>query len=1522
MKMIHGKRLLSGLIAVLILVCLMPVSALATPKNSFVLVVETEGGVIVPPEYVTYSAGQNIGEALLASGHTFGGIEDGIIHTIDGVTAGYTRGDEDGSYDLFKAASEITHFRFSENVSGSAPSEGLMLLMTAMADYLLEEPDVQAAAKTEYDEALEQFVGITSDSAKVLAKDITDAVNNYKASLSGTAYAVTFTDGSKIYTSANYPGVTITAVNEYGKSWTETTDGVLSLPKGSYNFALSCDGLRVEGSVKVSSSMTVKAALPKDNWLLTGNFRLSGSYNSTGNSGETFNDDEFALGTWSGRNVTCVVPDTFNGTIYTHAEYNTSALSSAPGISAIYTNAVTGEETEYPLVFDSYTTGPINVLGLGSDGTTVIYRLSSTANDEFTYSQDYIVRFDRRPTLKGITVIAQVNGQSVDQAPTEPFNGNKTSYTYKVLDSVTAVTVTPAGLNADYAVTVNGKDAANGVTVNLDKDDAGECISTDIKVCVSSGGYETAYTITVQPGEGKNLNFVTSNADITVEVVNSNGVVMPYIKFRESSTSNRYQYTLVPGETYSYVATLDTYYHVKDDFKLEEVANSTINVTLKAENKLTDLALGIADANKNKGTIALDSKFSASDHSYVAEMDDTESVVYLWAKGNGGEIDAIYNQIYSNATYHDVLKTVAVTSGNAKGVLLQRVLLHKNPYGNTVTVRISEEDGGMTYYQDYVIDLVRNFTLKDITAVCGGSSAVLVQKDGTAGYDTAVREYDVTVPLAAQSLELYPVIYERSNEGGWNTCYGEDTTGYAVSVNGTQITDGIYLAELDGTINTQTVTFTVINEKVPERSENYVINILKSPPVYTTFSITPSDALLSITEVVSGNRIWPDNGQYMLCENFNYDYTLTKYGYVGQSGTIEVTRNNSNALVLKIGSKEYAVSESSNGGSAKITMTIAKAPENESINTSITSQWSDFRGDADNNAATSAPIPTAAEDGTLYWANKIGEGYDSNAVGSPILADGCVITYSGNTIYRVDTVSGEILATGTMDHKSSFAITPPTYYEGMVFVALSNGTVQAFNARTLESLWMYVDPLGGQPNSPITVKNGYLYTGFWNQENQLGNFVCMTITDEDPTKDKEAKCSTWYYTHTGGFYWAGAYASNDYVIVGSDDGKAGNTNQSSVLYLFSPKTGEVLDTWTGLDGDIRSTVSYDSTTNAHYFTSKGGTFYSVQVSNGRFTNKWSLKLGGMSTSTPVIYNGRAYVGIAGEGQFSAYSGHAIVVIELSKKAIAYSVPTQGYPQTSGLLTSAYGNYVYIYFFDNMTPGKLRVLRDKAGQTQADYLTYENGMNTAYALFTPTGDQQEYAICSPIVDEYGTIYFKNDSAHLMAFGSSVVELEITSLPNKTNYAEGEKFDPAGMTVIAKYANGKTRDVTNYVTYSTDALTAENAKFTVTFPYVMYHNQEDGTSMKQGVVTTTPTAVIDLTFGDAILGDADGDGDVDKADAQKILDCEANGTINKLSLAACDVSGDGKIDSNDAVLIAQHVSGMLESFSVNEVSENED
>jgi len=608
--------------------------------------------------------------------------------------------------------------------------------------------------------------------------------------------------------------------------------------------------------------------------------------------------------------------------------------------------------------------------------------------------------------------------------------------------------------------------------------------------------------------------------------------------------------------------------------------------------------------------------------------------------------------------------------------------------------------------------------------------------------------------------------------------------------------------------------------------------------------------------------------------------------------------------VVTDGEVVYPVTESGEGGAVKICWALAEAPVNDTIDHEMTAIWPNFRGNDENNGVTDAPIPYAAEDSCLYWANQIGEGFDADAVGSPILVDGDIITYAGDTIYRIDTVSGAIKCTGKMDHKSSFSITPPTFAEGMVFVALSSGTVQAFNAETLESLWLYQDPLGGQPNCPLTIRDGYLYTGFWNSEMGDANFVCMSVTDENPDQEKEPKAASWYHTAKGGYYWAGAYVSDDFVLVGTDDGTNYGDSQTSRLLMFDRHSGRLLDSCDGLDGDIRSTVVYDADTDAYYFTSKGGSFYGVRVDAGQLTDLWSTELGGNSTSSPSVCNGRAYVGVAGSGQFAAYSGHSIHVIDLKNKSVAYAAETQGYPQTSGLLTTSYeeeSGYVYIYFFDNMTPGKLRVLRDKPGQTHLDYVTTEGKSSTVYTIFTPTGDQAQYAICSPIADEYGTVYFKNDSAHLMAFGSKIVSLDVTENPNQMIYQEGEQFDPDGMTVTATYANGKTRDVTAYVTIVADPITQDNTTVTISFHHVMYHNQEEGTSMVSGVASVTPVTTLEVKLA-GVEGDVNGDGILSKEDAKLIVKhynelLELN--VEELEIA--DVNADDVVDILDANIV---------------------
>ena len=1459
-----GNKLLSILLALTMVLGLLP-GVYAQQDRRLVLVAEAGGRLVIAPEYVSCAEGETIRQALLETSHDFVGLEDDWIMEIDGVGGNYTRSDQNGGFDLNVPADAVSHFRFSEEPS-SQPSPGLMELMTAMAEYALKPEDVRAAARAEYDRAYSQFAGLDSASAAVLAAQLSDAVRAYEDSLNGRHYSISFTDGGTLCTKME-----ITVTNPWGRVWT-AEQGRAALPAGEYTFVVIDGDTRAEGSFTVDGAQTVSLSMPRADWLNTDAFRLSGSYGSDSSEENRFTDEEFTVGEWKDRAATVPVFDSFTGTVYANAFYDES-LTVLPTLTAIYTGAASGEENAAVIPFESLTSGAADMLRRGAAGNTVTYRISAALADGYTYSQDYTVNFVRIPTLTAITVTDQ---RGVGQAATDAFDGRISSYTYKVLDSVTTVNVEAEPLEEGYEVEVIGG-AVSGESV--------------VEIAVRSGDRENRYSLTILPGEGKALSFVTDRTDVTVEVVNRNGQTMPCEKVREGSDKNRYQYTLVPGETYSYIATSGGYYHIADEFTMEEAADSTIQVSVPREDWLKELALGFGgQSSRYRDTLKLDTAFDPAVHSYTATLVDTEHIPYVWVTAEDAAIHAIYDQIFASSLYHGQEKTVELISGKTTGEKLARFLMDENPHENAVTIRLSRESDGILCYQDYVIRVNRSLTLEAMTARCDGLAMTLVQPDGTTGFDPAVTEYAVTVSMAARELELDYAVPNGSR------CYGEDSIGYLV--------EGDTVTALDGTIDTQYAQLTAANPKAPGGSTTYRLTILKSPPVLATFDLQPEGALLSIYESLSGQRLWPEGNTFSLCEGYAYRYVLSKAGCIAKTGTLTVARDENDALVVTDGEQSYPVAESGGGGALTLTWALEAAPENERLDRQMDAAWPNFRGNDENNAVTDAPIPFAAEDGTLYWANQIGEGYDADAVGSPILVDGDLITYAGDTIYRIDTVSGEIRATGKMDHKSSFSITPPAYAEGMVFVALSNGTVQAFNAETLESLWMYQDALGGQPNCPLTIRDGYLYTGFWNSERGDANFVCLSITDEDPTQEKEGKAASWYHTAKGGYYWAGAYVSDSFVLVGTDDGTNYGDSQTSRLLMLDRRTGRLLDSCGGLDGDIRSTVVYDADTDAYYFTSKGGSFYGVRVEEGQFADLWRAELGGGSTSSPTVYNGRAYVGVAGTGQFAAYSGHSIHVIDLQSRAVAYAAQTQGYPQTSGLLTTAYeaeSGYVYVCFFDNMTPGKLRVLRDKPGQTKLDYVTTEGGSSTVYTLFTPTGDQAQYTICSPIADAYGTVYFKNDSAHLMAFGSKIVSLDVTQKPHKMIYQEGERFDPAGMTVTATYANGKTRDVTDYVTIVADPITADNTTVTISFDHVMYHNQEEGTGMISGVASTTPVTILEVKLA-GVGGDVNGDGILDKADA-KLIVMHYNELLELTAeeLETADVNLDGCVDIRDANIL---------------------
>ena len=643
-------------------------------------------------------------------------------------------------------------------------------------------------------------------------------------------------------------------------------------------------------------------------------------------------------------------------------------------------------------------------------------------------------------------------------------------------------------------------------------------------------------------------------------------------------------------------------------------------------------------------------------------------------------------------------------------------------YGqNTLTLTVTPPEGSTGHEVTYTFNINILPSLKRVTFAEQG-----VEQDKAFAYNTL--NYTLTVPSSVTSLTPSTAIQAMASTDSETVTFEP--------------------ALVDGKLNLDGLTsFKVLvtgGEGENQRTTTYTYTLFRSQSYTAQLETNAAGAQLRIYDE-AGTKLTPENGVYSLVSGKTYTYVVAAKGYKSQTGTIT-------------GPSDLT------DGKLKLTLE-AVAPNTLK---QLDALWPSFRGNDENMAITSAKTRITAEKTGLLWSTAAGKGMDTGAVSSPIIVDGYLYAYAGKNILKIDKSTGEIVKKGDMVGTSDFAIVPPTYAKGMIFVGLCKGRVQAFNAETLESLWVYADPLGGQSNTPITYSDDCVYTGFWNGETKTANFVCLTIDDEDPTATTEAKQALWTYTQLGGFYWAGAYAHGDYVVVGTDDGQSGYTSATANLLVLNKTTGEVVDSKTGYVGDIRSNVAYDATTDRVYFTSKGGYFYSEQIdwTNGRIdtTASKAINLNGMSTSTPVVYKGRAYVGVSGTGQFTVGSGHHIAVLDLTSWNVAYTANTKGYPQTSGLLSTAYeadDGYVYVYFMDNYTPGALRVIKDKAGQTELldsvieDQVDANGKIKTvpgcAPIVFEPKGELAQYCICSPIADENGVIYFKNDTGNMMAVG---------------------------------------------------------------------------------------------------------------------------------------------------------------------------
>ena len=960
-----------------------------------------------------------------------------------------------------------------------------------------------------------------------------------------------------------------------------------------------------------------------------------------------------------------------------------------------------------------------------------------------------------------------------------------------------AVTLTPGdGYTLTGEATVeDGKDYSFTVTI------ADDYKMEDNFVVKANGETLTA-------GESGSYTVENVTADLTITV---EGVVKKQAASHAVTLTPGEGYTLTgeataeDGKDYTFTVTVSEGYDAAnmvvkvngeevtavDGIYTVEKVSSDLTITVEGVTEavqktagLSVLKFGDTSTEAKAQMFQLIPAFDPAVKEYTVLVPDNSNMFYAWAtqavdRSSSTTITAKWVNLNV-----DTEKTQALTSGKASGQNLAGFA----PTGtkvNTMTVTVVDGD----FKDEY-----------KLTSVRVAPSLTALSLDGirfTERFSATKTAYTATT--AAESVTVAATPRDES---------------YTVTVNGgSDTTVPLNLGE--NKIN-------VVVTNPGGYTNTYTITVTRLAAIEVGFTVDPADAKVTVWDS-NKDRIAPTDGKYSVMADAEYTYLVQSDGYVSQKSS-------------------FKFSESST-----VDITLAVATENPNLDRSITAEWGNFRNGDNNLGITNAKTPYAPEDTELLWAVKHGTGWAA-APGSPIMVDGDIYTYSGSTIRRLNSMTGEVVTEGTMVDKSSYSIVPMTYGDGMVFVGLSGGKIQAFNAKTLESLWVYTDELGGQPNCPITYKDGYIYAGFWNSEDRNANFACINTVDEDHASTTEAKYASWTYTRQGGFYWAGAYVTDKLAIVGTDDGAGGYDTNGAALLVFDRFTGEKLDAHEGIRGDLRSNVSHDPESDRVFFTTKGGILGNAQIDwdTGKILDYKEVVIkdaqgnaNAMSTCTPSVYNGRIYIGVAGTSQFGANSGHGIAVYNLNgdgSMTQAYVYAIVGYPQTSAMVSTAYSaedGSVYIYLPYNYTPGGVSVLKDKPGQT-APVTTTGSGYSE---VFTPVGPLAQYCICSTIADQYGTIYYKNDSCYMMAITSKIESLEITQYPTITENEDGS-ITVDGLKAVTKLKNGEERDVSNYVSvvkneetggytvsytygfdnanYGLKTVTAEIADYTVTIP----------------------------------------------------------------------------------------------------------
>ncbi len=460
------------------------------------------------------------------------------------------------------------------------------------------------------------------------------------------------------------------------------------------------------------------------------------------------------------------------------------------------------------------------------------------------------------------------------------------------------------------------------------------------------------------------------------------------------------------------------------------------------------------------------------------------------------------------------------------------------------------------------------------------------------------------------------------------------------------------------------------------------------------------------------------------------------------------------------------------------------------VQAALAQDWPQFQKDVTHTGHTTEMGPVTANT-VKYWKAALVTGRFNGINTTPVVADNKVFCISaGGNVYAY-TLNGASLWHVTVSTATGFELSVPAYGDGKLFVATNEGGLFALNASTGATMWgSDTGPISSvQINTPVVYdsSDGRIYFGDWyGTPSKETHYYCYDASTGDAVWSRAS-------ARGKGYYWSGACVIGDCLVYGGDDGYLTCVNKS---------TGEFVSEFQLTTRNIRASVTWDPEALCLYTSDNGGYLHALSFdpSSGTFGSRpWEAVLlngGVQSTSTPVVYGGRIYVGTGGVGTAGGMHcrnqsdgadiwDYVPVNSDSSKNAIQ-----------SSPAVSVSGDDVYVYFTTNSRYGQVYCLHDDgdlAGLVWS-YNPDEYGHSThGYIL-------QGVAVYG------GRVFFGNDGAYLYALGTppvaddqSVTTDENTALPITLTAADAQG-NPLTYTVVTQPANGALTGTAPDLTYT--------------------------------------------------------------------------------------------------------------------------